>query len=96
MPQVIQKLVAAGPDAIQLTVGQARHLQSIPGKQKPAVALRTDVANVYGKELSSANFSLMLEECMLQAVRLDAACVCVNLFQIPGARRCMPNALRIS
>ena len=27
----------------------------------------------------------MIEETMLQAVRYDAACVCVNLFQIPGA-----------
>jgi DhnA family fructose-bisphosphate aldolase class Ia len=99
MPRVIQTLVAAGPDAIQLTVGQARHLQSIPGKQKPALVLRTDVANVYGKELLATRFSLMLEECMLQAVRLDAACVCVNLFQIPGApevhAQCIENILRL-
>jgi fructose-bisphosphate aldolase, class I len=99
MPRVIQTLAAAGPDAIQLTVGQARHLQSIPGKQKPALVLRTDVANVYGKELPAARFSLMLEECMLQAVRLDAACVCVNLFQIPGApevhKQCIENILRL-
>ena len=31
----VKVLVAANPDAIQLTVGQARHLQSIPGKHKP-------------------------------------------------------------
>lgn len=30
MPKVIQTLVDAAPDAIQLTLGQARHLQSIP------------------------------------------------------------------
>jgi fructose-bisphosphate aldolase, class I len=99
MPRVIQALVAASPDAIQLTVGQARHLQSIPGKQKPALVLRTDVANVYGKGLPATPFSLMLEECMLQAVRLDAACVCVNLFQIPGApqvhAQCVENILRL-
>ncbi|MCB1093544.1 MAG: aldolase, partial [Verrucomicrobiae bacterium] len=29
MPKTIETLVAAGPDAIQLTVGQARHLQSL-------------------------------------------------------------------
>lgn len=99
MPRVLQTLVAAAPDAIQLTVGQARHLQSIPGKQKPALVLRTDVANVYGKELPDTRFSLMLEECMLQAVRLDAACVCVNLFQIPGApevhAQCIANILKL-
>lgn len=95
----IHILVDAAPDAIQLTVGQARHLQSIPGKQKPALVLRTDVANVYGKELLSTSFSLMIEETMLQAVRLDAACVCVNLFQIPGApevhKQCVENILKL-
>lgn len=99
MRQVVATLVDAGPDAIQLTVGQARHLQSIPGKQKPALVLRTDTANVYGKELPSTAFSLMIEETMLQAVRLDAACVCVNLFQIPGApdvtAQCIENILKL-
>ena len=80
MPKVVRTLVEAGPDAIQLTVGQARHLQSIPGKQKPALVLRTDTANVYGKELPETRFSTPIDEPILQAVRLDAACVCVNLF----------------
>ena len=99
MRQVVATLVDAGPDAIQLTVGQARHLQAIPGKQKPALVLRTDTANVYGKELPATAFSLMIEETMLQAVRLDAACVCVNLFQIPGApdvtAQCIENILKL-
>ncbi len=99
MRQVVATLVDAGPDAIQLTVGQARHLQSIPGKQKPALVLRTDTANVYGKELPATAFSLMIEETMLQAVRLDAACVCVNLFQIPGApdvtAQCIENIIKL-
>ena len=99
MRQVVATLVDAGPDAIQLTVGQARHLQSVPGKQKPALVLRTDTANVYGKELPATAFSLMIEETMLQAVRLDAACVCVNLFQIPGApdvtAQCIENILKL-
>lgn len=97
--KAIEILVDANPDAIQLTLGQARHLQSIPGKQKPALVLRTDVANVYGKELLPTSFSLMIEETMLQAVRNDAACVCVNLFQIPGApevhKQCVENILRL-
>lgn len=99
MPKVIQTLVDAAPDAIQLTVGQARHLQGIRGRQKPSLVLRTDVANIYGKELPASRFSLMLEECMLQAVRFDAACVCVNLFQIPGApevhEKCVENILKL-
>jgi DhnA family fructose-bisphosphate aldolase class Ia len=99
MADVVKTLVDAGPDAIQLTVGQARHLQSIPGKQKPALILRTDVANVYGKELLTTSFSKMIEQAMLQAVRFDATCVCVNLFHIPGApevhAQCVDNILRL-
>lgn len=99
MRKVVQVLVDAAPDAIQLTAGQARHLQDIPGRFKPSLVLRTDVANIYGKELPDARFSLMIEETMLQAVRLDAACVCVNLFQIPGApevhAQCVENILRL-
>jgi class I fructose-bisphosphate aldolase len=99
MRQVIGTLVDAAPDAIQLTLGMARHLQEIPGRFKPSLVLRTDVANIYGKELPSSRFSLMIEETMLQAVRYDAACVCVNLFQIPGApevhAQCVENILRL-
>ncbi len=99
MRQVVKTLVDAAPDAIQLTVGQARHLQEIPGRFKPSLVLRTDVANIYGKELPASRFSLMIEETMLQAVRLDATCVCVNLFQIPGApevhAQCVENILRL-
>ena len=99
MRTVIQTLVEAAPDAIQLTLGMARHLQEIPGRFKPSLVLRTDVANIYGKELPESRFSLMIEETMLQAVRYDAACVCVNLFQIPGApevhEQCVENILRL-
>jgi DhnA family fructose-bisphosphate aldolase class Ia len=99
MRTVVKTLVNAAPDAIQLTLGMARHLQEIPGRFKPSLVLRTDVANIYGKELPSSRFSLMIEETMLQAVRYDAACVCVNLFQIPGApevhAQCVENILRL-
>jgi fructose-bisphosphate aldolase, class I len=100
MRSVVKTLVDAAPDAVQLTVGMARHLQELPGRQKPSLVLRTDVANIYGKSLPEVRrFSLMIEETMLQAVRLDAACVCVNLFQIPGApevhAECVENILRL-
>ncbi len=99
MPKVVETLVDAAPDAIQLTTGQAPYLQRVMGKEKPALVLRTDVANIYGKELPTTTFSRMLEDAMLQAVRLDAACVCVNLFQIPGAPevhdQCVENILKL-
>jgi class I fructose-bisphosphate aldolase len=99
LDRCVRTLVAAAPDAIQLTIGQAELLQSIPGKNKPALVLRTDVANVYGKELPRALFSRMIANAAEQAVRLDATCVVVNLFRIPGqpevTDQCMENILQI-
>lgn len=99
LPRAIATLVEAAPDAIQLTVGQAPHLQKIPQRPKPALVLRTDVANVYGTQLPRTLFSRMLEEAVLQAVRLDASCVVVNLFRIPGqpevTDQCIQNILRL-
>src|SRR5688572_26985163 len=83
LEQAVATVVAAAPDAIQLTVGQAHSLQSLPGKEKPALVLRTDVANVYGAVLPRTLFSRMIERPVEQALRLDAACVVVNLFRIP-------------
>jgi class I fructose-bisphosphate aldolase len=99
LPKAVEILVEANPDAIQLTVGQAELLQRIPGKSKPALVLRTDVANVYGKELPRALFSRMIERPVEQAIRLDAGCVVVNLFRIPGqpevTDQCIQNILRL-
>src|SRR5690349_25110251 len=58
MNSVLDALVDANPDAIQLTPGQAGSLQSRPGKSKPALVLRTDVANVYGNPLDPHLFSM--------------------------------------
>ena len=69
----VRTVVAAGPDAIQLTTGQARLLQQLPGRQKPSLVLRVDVANIYGKTLPTTPFSRMIEEAALQAVQHDAA-----------------------
>jgi fructose-bisphosphate aldolase, class I len=97
--KAITTLVEAGPDAIQLTVGQAPILQAIPGRHKPSLVLRTDVANVYGKELPRALFSRMIENPVEQALRLDATCVVVNLFRIPNqpevTDQCIQNILKI-
>ena len=47
MREVIKVLVDAAPDAIQLTLGMARHLQEIQGRQKPSLVLRTDILSVW-------------------------------------------------
>ncbi len=95
LPAAVATAVAAGPDAIQLGVGQAHLLQAVPGKQKPALVLRIDVANVYGDNLPAELFCLTLADAVEQAVRADAAAVVLNLFEAPGKtelyRQCLAN-----
>lgn len=98
MRQAITAVVKAAPDAVQLSVGQARLLQEIPG-DKPALVLRTDVANVYGKALPRYLFSEIIDNTVEQALRLDAACLCVNLFLLPDEpevhAQCVRNISRL-
>jgi DhnA family fructose-bisphosphate aldolase class Ia len=84
MDRAVETLVRANPDAVQLTLGQARILQRIPGKQKPALVMRADVANVYGNPLDGHIFSHHVPNAIEEAVRLDAVAVCVNLMHLPG------------
>lgn len=79
----VDTVVAAAPDAVQLTPGQARLLQEIPGPRKPALVLRTDVANVYGSTLPRYLFSQLVQEPVELGLQLDAACVVVNLLLLP-------------
>src|SRR5712692_7508753 len=68
MKRAIETIVAANPDAIQLSPGQARLLQNIPGKQKPSLVLRTDAANVYGNALPRRLFSQLIHDPLEQAL----------------------------
>jgi DhnA family fructose-bisphosphate aldolase class Ia len=84
MEAAIDTLIDAAPDAIQLAPGQADLLQRHPGRDKPALVLRTDTANIYAPEMPEEAWMAMVEDPVGQAVRLDAACVVVNLLDIPG------------
>jgi fructose-bisphosphate aldolase, class I len=94
MASAIETLVAAGPDAIQLAPGQAPLLQALPGP-KPALVLRVDVTNAYEPDPPAEPFSLLIDDAIGLAVRLDAVCVCVNLLDAPGQgelrRQCLQN-----
>ena len=81
----LETLVEAGPDAIQLSPGAARLLQERHGP-KPALVLRTDIANVYGPSVDEGvrYFSRLVADAVETAVRLDAACAVVNLLWLPG------------
>ncbi|MDX2006287.1 MAG: hypothetical protein SFU83_13490 [Meiothermus sp.] len=99
MAQAVQTVVGAKPDVVQLSIGQARHLQAIRGPNKPGLALRSDVANIYGNQLPARLFSELIESPLEQALRLDAACLVVNLLMLPGQpelhQACVRNILRL-
>lgn len=99
LKKAVRVLVEAGPDAIQLGPGQARYLQEIPGKSKPAFVMRTDVANVYGRKLPRFLYSELVEGAVELALRYDAACVVVNLLQLPDQpelhHQCVRNIARL-
>jgi DhnA family fructose-bisphosphate aldolase class Ia len=95
LPEAVATAVQAGPDAIQLGVGQARWLNAIAGKDKPALVLRGDVANVYGAYLPEQLFCLPLGNLVELALRADAVAVVLNLFHAPDKtelyRQCLAN-----
>jgi len=100
MERAIETLVEAQPDAIQLSPGQAPLLQRRRGP-KPALVLRTDVANVYGREGVGREylFSELVQNAVDKALVLDAACVVVNVLLLPGQpelyHACVRNVLKL-
>src|SRR3954462_14482226 len=99
MERTVLPLVDAAPDAIQLSPGQAPLLQRLPGPRKPALVLRTDLANVYGAEPPGYLFAEMIEDAVGAAVRLDAACVVANILLLDGRpdvhRQCVRNVTKL-
>lgn len=95
LERAVRTLVDAGPDAIQLSPGEAPLLQRVAGPRKAALVLRTDVANVYGPSPPRTLWSELVEDAVGRALRLDAACVVVNLLSLPGEpelyRQCVRN-----
>ncbi|KQV92836.1 class I fructose-bisphosphate aldolase [Rhizobacter sp. Root1221] len=101
MPHVMDQLVAAAPDAIQLNYGQADLLQGRPGRNKPALVMRLDMGNPYNATAHRVMWAVLqnAEDPVLPAVQMDAACVVVNLFMLPGEpdlfRQCVANIARV-
>jgi len=81
MERAVALLVEAGPDAIQLNFGQADLLQNLPGREKPALVMRTDTGNPYNPTRHKLMFDILACDVdpVLPAVKLDAACVVCNL-----------------
>ena len=101
MPRVMDQLVAAEPDAIQLNYGQSELLQSRPVKNKPALVMRLDMGNPYNATTHRVMWAVLQneEDPVLPAVQMDAACAVVNLFMLPDEpdlfRQCVKNIARV-
>ena len=101
MPRVVDTLVRAKPDAIQMAYGQADLLQSRPEKDKPALAMRIDMGNPYNAERHRVMWALLQnhDQPIVGALEMDAACVVVNLFMLPDEpelfRQCAENISRV-
>jgi DhnA family fructose-bisphosphate aldolase class Ia len=101
MPRVVDMLVGARPDAIQMTFGQADLLQSRPEHDKPALVMRLDMGNPYNATRHRVMWAELQNAAdpVLPAVEMDAACVVVNLFMLPDEpelfRQCVQNIARV-
>ena len=101
MPRVVDMLVGAHPDAIQMSFGQADLLQSRPEHDKPALVMRLDMGNPYNATRHRVMWAELQNAAdpVLAAVEMDAACVVVNLFMLPDEpelfRQCVQNIARV-
>jgi fructose-bisphosphate aldolase, class I len=101
MGHVVEMLVAAGPDAIQMSLGQADLLQSRPERDKPALVMRLDMGNPYNATKHRVMWAELQNAAdpVLAAVEMDAACVVVNFFMLPDEpdlfRQCVQNIARV-
>ena len=101
MPAVMDQLVAARPDAIQLNYGQADLLQGRSGRDKPALVMRVDMGNPYNAMRHRTMWAVLQnhDDPVLPAVQMDAACAVINLFMLPDEpdlfRQCVANIARV-
>ncbi|MBA2579567.1 MAG: aldolase [Thermoleophilaceae bacterium] len=97
--KVIGALVDAGPDAVQLSPGQAPLLQLHPGPDKPALVMRADVTNAHSARAPGFLYSELVDDAVGRAVRMDAACVVADLIRAPDEPRleqaCLRNVSRL-
>ncbi|BCH20892.1 class I fructose-bisphosphate aldolase [Mesorhizobium sp. L-8-3] len=101
MEKVVALLAAAGPDAIQMNYGQSDLLQNLPGREKPALVMRLDMGNPYNRFRHRDMWAVLqnASDPIAPALRMDAACVVVNLFMLPDEpglfKQCVENIARV-
>ncbi|MDI6024649.1 aldolase [Corticibacterium sp. UT-5YL-CI-8] len=100
MAESVTKVAGADADGILLSVGEAPHLQKLPGRGKPGLLLRVDPANFYNTIAPVSRLHCRAYDNAVEiALRLDAACILLNLLQIDDhpemLNQCVENILRV-
>ena len=101
MAGVVNTLIDARPDALQMNYGQADLLQTRSEKDKPALVMRIDMGNPYNAERHRVMWAQLQnsDEPIIGALEMDAACVVVNLFMLPDEpelfRQCIENIAKV-
>ena len=101
MAGVVDALVRARPDAIQMAYGQADLLQARAEKDKPTLVMRIDMGNPYNAQRHRVMWSMLQnhDDPIIGALEMDAACVVVNLFMLPDEpelfRQCVENISKV-
>jgi len=100
MAKAVKTVADAAADGVLLSVGEAPHLQRLPGRDKAGLMLRVDPANFYNDDLPSSQLHCrVMDNAVETALRLDAACILLNLLQIDEhpemLNQCVENVLRV-
>jgi fructose-bisphosphate aldolase, class I len=100
MDKTVAKVASTGAEGVLLSVGEATHLQDLPGREKPALMLRADPANFYNNEAPVSKLHCRVFDHAVEiALRLDAACILLNLLQIDDhpemLSQCVENILKV-
>lgn len=97
--RVVRAVAGAGADAVQLAPGQGRWLAEIRDRHRPALVMRADLTNVYGGQAAGRLFSRLVDDPVELALRLDAACVVVNVLWAPDHpelyEQCLENVCHL-
>lgn len=100
MAKSVKNVADAEADGVLLSVGEAPHLQRLPGRNKAGLMLRVDPANFYNNDLPVSQLHCRVFDNAVEiALRLDAACILMNLLQIDEhpemLSQCVENILKV-
>ena len=97
MERVVDLLIEAQPDAIQLSPGQAPVLQGrhVAADPRSCFAPTSPTFTGAREQRASTSFPSCSSDRWRRAVLLDAACVVVNLLSLPGTVSSITSAFEM-